>query len=120
MITFEVDNLINMNCALQNFIDYLKGLNVKEDELFDCRLVSCELITNVIRHCGETASFKGAMRGNNIVISVSSKSSEGVEIVPTLPDVFAESGRGLYIVNAISDGHIKVVGNEIRVVIKRK
>jgi anti-sigma regulatory factor (Ser/Thr protein kinase) len=120
MITFEVDNLINMNGELQTFVDYLKKKDIQEDEIFDCRLVSCELITNVVRHCGEVAHFKARMSGNNIIISVSSKSSQGVVITPTLPDVFAESGRGLYIINAISGGDIKVVGNEIRVVIKIK
>jgi anti-sigma regulatory factor (Ser/Thr protein kinase) len=120
MISFEVDNLINMNVALQDFLNYLSDKNVSEDEMFDCRLVSCELITNVIRHCGETAHFKGGMRGSKVLISVSSKNSGGVDIKPILPDVFSESGRGLYIINNICDGDVKVVGNEIRVAIKVK
>jgi anti-sigma regulatory factor (Ser/Thr protein kinase) len=115
MITFEVDNLINMNVALQDFLNYLTQKNVSEDEVFDCRLVSCELITNVIRHCGESAYFKGSLRGGKVFISVSSKNTEGLEIKPKLPDVFSESGRGLYIINAICGGDMKVVGNEIKV-----
>lgn len=120
MIKFKVDNLINMNTALKDFSDFLKSENVAEDDVFDSRLVGCELITNVIRHCGETACFSGDISGGDIRICVSSESSSGVLIKPSLPDVFAESGRGLYIINAISDGNIKVVGNEIIVCIKRK
>lgn len=118
MITFEVDNLINMNSALQDFLDFLKSENVAEDDVFDSRLVSCELITNVVRHCGEIAVFKGGIRGDRIVIAVSSERSGGVDLNPRLPDVFAESGRGLYIINAICKGEVKVVGNEIQVNIK--
>lgn len=120
MITFKVDNLINMNSALQSFLDFLKSEHVAEDDVFDSRLVSCELITNVIRHCGEIAFFRGDIDGDRIVIAVSSKSSKGIPVTPVLPDVFAESGRGLYIVNAICGGDIHVVGNEICVNIKMK
>lgn len=118
MITFEVDNLINMNAALQDFIDFLRSENVADDDVFDSRLVSCELITNVIRHCGDAAVFRGEICGGSIAIAVSSEGSRGIKLKPALPDVFAESGRGLYIVNAICGGDIKVVGNEIRVRIK--
>ncbi len=119
MINFKVDNLIYMNAALQDFSDYLREQNVAEDDVFDSRLVSCELITNVIRHLGESAFFSGELCGDGIRIRVWSQSSGGVTLKPTLPDVFAESGRGLYIVNSICDGDIKVVGNEIVVYIKR-
>jgi anti-sigma regulatory factor (Ser/Thr protein kinase) len=117
MITFEVDNLKKMNSALQNFLNFLAGEDVCEDDLFDSRLVSCELITNVVRHCGEVAHFTGDKNGNKIVIKVSSKNTSGCKIQPTLPDVFAESGRGLYIINTICRGNVKVVGNEICAVI---
>ena len=118
MVTFAVDNLINMDSALQSFLDFLKSENVAEDDVFDCRLVSCELITNVVRHCGEMAVFKGEICGDRIVIAVSSKSSGKVNLQPELPDVFAESGRGLYIINAICNGDMRIDGNEIKVNIK--
>ena len=118
MVTFAVDNLINMDSALKDFLDFLKSENVAEDDVFDSRLVSCELITNVVRHCGEMAVFKGEIRGDCIVIAVSSKSSGGVDLQPKLPDVFAESGRGLYIINTICNGDMHVDGNEIKVNIK--
>lgn len=120
MITFKVDNLINMNALLQDFIEFLESENVAEDAVFDSRLVSCELITNVIRHCGEIACFRGGIDGDKIVIGVSSRSSGGIPVKPVLPDVFAESGRGLYIVNTICNGDMRVEGNEICVKIKIK
>ena len=120
MITFKVDNLMNMNSVLQVFLNFLKSENVAEEDVFDSRLVSCELITNVIRHCGEIAFFRGEIDGDKIVIAVSSKNSGGITVKPVLPDVFAESGRGLYIVNTICGGDMHVIDNEICVNIKMK
>lgn len=120
MITFKVDNLKNMNSALQSFTSFLQSQNVDEDDVFESRLVCCELITNVIRHCGEIAFFRGEIEDDKILIAVSSKSSGGIPVTPVLPDVFAESGRGLYIVNTICGGDMRVVGNEICVYIKMR
>ncbi len=52
MITFKVDNLKNMNSELRAFADFLKLNAICDDDVFASRLVSCELITNVIRHGG--------------------------------------------------------------------
>lgn len=119
MITFKVDNLKNMNDCLKPFLDFLLRSGVTDDDVFDSRLVSCELITNVIRHLGETASFEGAVNAENIVISVSSESTDGKKIYAALPDVFAESGRGLYIVKAICCGNVESDGCSVKVYIKR-
>ena len=46
---------------------------------------------------------------------------KGLEITPAVPDVFAESGRGLYIVKSLCTGEIeRGEDGEIRVCIKRR
>jgi anti-sigma regulatory factor (Ser/Thr protein kinase) len=100
-------------------LDYLSSNDVSDDDAFDCRLVSCELITNVVRHCGESALFKGVLYDDRIEITVLSKNTKKVNLAPSLPSVFAESGRGLYIINAICNGDVKDVKNGIKVCIKR-
>lgn len=119
MITFKVDNLKNMNDCLKPFLDFLRSFGVTDDDVFDSRLVSCELITNVIRHLGETANFEGGVKGDKIVITVSSENTDGTKLPATLPDVFAESGRGLYIVRAICCGNVESDGCCVKVYIKR-
>ena len=118
MITFRVDNLKNMNACLKPFLDYLRSVDVDDDDVFDSRLVSCELISNVLKHLGETANFEGAVNGEDIVITVSSESTDGTKMCAKLPDVFSESGRGLYIIKAICD-HISADGCSVRVSIRR-
>lgn len=119
MVTFKVSNLKNMNAELRAFSDFLRSVNVGDDDIFASRLVSCELITNVIRHSGEVASFTGELLADKIAITVTAHSLSGLDLNPTLPDVFAESGRGLYIVKSICYGDIEECDGGLRVYIKR-
>ncbi len=121
MITFKVDNLKNMKSELKAFAEFLRVSGVADDDIFAGKLVSCELITNVIRHGGDAAEFTGTLSGDRIIITVSSESMKGLEITPAVPDVFAESGRGLYIVKSLCTGEIeRGEDGEIRVCIKRR
>ncbi|MDE7400605.1 MAG: ATP-binding protein [Clostridia bacterium] len=115
MITFEIDDISEMNAELFRFIKYLEGRGVNADAVFDSRLVSCELITNVIRHCGCSALFSGMLTDGEITITVRASSPTGEISVPELPEVLAESGRGLYIVNALSGGNVKITGGNVTV-----
>ncbi len=115
MITFEVDDLREMNTELAEFLRYLQSFGVDEDALFDSRLISCELITNVLRHCGGSACFSGAFNNGEIVITVRATKPAGEICVPDLPSALAEGGRGLYIVNAISGGNVEIVGGNVTV-----
>lgn len=115
MVTFKVDNLKNMKAELKTFSDFLKASGVSDDAVFASKLVSCELITNVIRHSGGEAEFCGRIESGGISITVSSESFKGLDVVRPAPDVFAESGRGLYIIRSIckkiesgENGEIKV------------
>lgn len=120
MITFKVDNLKLMHDALKEFTDFLKTAGADEDDVFASKLVSCELITNVIRHGGDEAEFTGSLTGDKIFITVAAESLKGVDVGGKAPDVFAESGRGLYIVKCFSYGEIeRGDGGEIKVAIKR-
>ena len=108
MITFEIDDIRDMNVELKRFLEFLQSCGADDDALFDSRLVSCELITNVLRHCGGRAVFKGGLSGGVIEITVSAQNPTGEIRVPDLPSVLAESGRGLYIVNAVSHGNVRI------------
>ncbi|MBO5328832.1 MAG: hypothetical protein J6B04_06635 [Clostridia bacterium] len=119
-ITFKVDNLKNMNEALTEFIEHLQNLQISEEDIFDSRLVSCELISNVIRHCSDVAVFEGGVSGGFIKISVSGGKVENAQTKPQLPDAFAESGRGLYIIKSLCSGDILTDGDKICVKIKVK
>lgn len=120
MITFKVDNLTAMNDQLRSFSDFLRAQNVADEDIFFSRLASCELITNVIRHSGEAAEFQGELMLDRIAITVTADCHRGLDVTPGIPDVFAEGGRGLFIVNSISINGIERGENgALRVYIKR-
>ena len=120
MISFKVVDLKDMHSFLKQFSDYLESENVDADCVFDSRLVSCELISNVLKHCGGAAHFDGYLKGDEVVINVYGERTVGVIPAPSLPDALAESGRGLYIINAVSGGNVSVQGNKVTVILKRK
>lgn len=120
MITFKVESLKNMNAQLKAFLDFLRSVGVPEDDVFYCRLVACELIANVLRHGGEAADFAGELFADKISISVTAESQKNLNLKPSLPEAFAESGRGLYIINAVSiNGINRGESGELKVYIKR-
>lgn len=118
MIKFKIDDIRDMNGQLKRFSDYLESLEINAEAVFDSRVISCELITNVLRHCGGEALFSGNVCEKGIVISVCSSNSSGDIKVPNLPCALAESGRGLYIVNALSGGNVKIEGGSVTVTVK--
>ena len=118
MISFKVENLKNMNASLKEFAEFLRRNDVAEEDVFASRLVSCELISNVIIHGGEAADFTGELSGGKICITVSASGFENVNLQPPLPDILAESGRGLYIVRSICFGEIERSDGGLKVYIK--
>lgn len=118
MVNFKVDDLTEMNERLRAFADFLRAESVKEEDVFASRIVSCELISNVIIHGGGIADFCGELLADVIEIEVNAAGFDGVDICPPMPDVLAENGRGMYIVRSICT-LVEKTGTGIRVLVKR-
>ena len=120
MITFKVDNLKEMSAQLAAFADFLRSSQVSDEDVFLSRLVSSELITNVIRHGGEEAEFKGELLCDKIAISVTALCQRGIDLNPARPAVLSDGGRGIYIINAVSiNGIERGEHGELRECIRR-
>lgn len=118
MITFKVDDLKEMSKSLKSFAEFLRTSGVAEEDIFASRLVSSELISNVIIHGGQAAEFIGKVSDGKICIDVLSPSFKGVNLTPPKPDPLAESGRGLYIIRQVCLGEIERRDDGIRVFIE--
>ena len=118
MINFEVDDIHNMNANLAKFIDYLNKGGLDGDCVFFSRLIACELITNALRYTGGAAQFSGEIDGDEVIITVRSQGVDTHLKIPNLPEVLAESGRGLYIINAISGGNVTFSNGDVTVKMK--
>ena len=119
MISFKIDNLKNMGPNLKTFADFLRLSGADDEDIFASKLVSCELITNVIRHGGDEAEFTGSLSNDTIIITVTAESFKNLDLTRPAPDVFAESGRGLYIIKSICSKIERGEHGEIKVLIKR-
>lgn len=119
MISFKIDSLKNMSTHLKTFADFLRLSGADDEDIFASKLVSCELITNVIRHGGDSAEFTGTLSSDTIIISVTAESFKNLDISRPAPDVFAESGRGLYIIKSICSDIERGASGEIKVLIRR-
>lgn len=120
MIRFEIDDLSMMGQNVKIFTRYLEEGGADADTVFDSKLVISELVTNVLRHCGCAARFTGEFVGGIVTITVNSAQPTGKIAIPTLPDVLSEGGRGLYIINAVSDGNVEIDGGSVTVRLKSK
>ena len=116
--SFKVDNLNEMHSNICCFAEEMRQSDICDDDIFASKLVSCELLTNVIRHGGDTAEFVAELFSDRITITVMAKGLNGVNLRTEIPDVFAESGRGLYIVRCFGELEQNEKGG-ITVTIKR-
>ena len=88
-VAFKVDNLNEMSAALAKLVEQLRARQLCDDDVFASRLVSCELLTNVIRHSGEEAELVAELFSYRIVITVLAMGLVGVNINTKVPDFFA-------------------------------
>lgn len=119
MISFKVDNLKSMSSKIATFVDFLRLAGANDEDIFASKLISCELITNVIRHGGDEAEFTGEMCADRITVTVTAESLKGVDVSRPVPDVLSESGRGLYIIRCFSTDIERSDKGAVKVVITR-
>ncbi len=108
-----------MSAQLRAFSRILRESGINEDDVFSCRLVACELLSNVILHGGETASFESELKPDVIEMTVTADCQQDVQAYHSLPDPMDEHGRGLYIVGVVSEGGIQKSGTTFKVCIRR-
>jgi anti-sigma regulatory factor (Ser/Thr protein kinase) len=117
---FEVRDFCSLRAALDTFCNYLRERRVAEDSVFDCRLVLSELTANVLQHSGGTATISGEIREEKIEVEVRSTDPKNPPEKSVLPDCTAECGRGLYLIDKLSERRYLSDRGGIRVVIKTK
>jgi len=104
-----------------NWVELLPGVVV--DAIDDLLIACSELVTNAVRHGDCTAAtviLRGAVDGNNVVLEVEDSGdgfawpvAHGIEDVV----VHDENGRGLFIVEALTD-EMQVLSSEGRTVVR--
>ena len=103
---FEIDSFEAMDRALKALVLLLEQQNIDENVVFDSRLVSCELLSNVLQHTAGRAFFTPVVKDGFVELQIDGE----IPFVPpetsTCAEVYAESGRGLFLVDAFCDRRI--------------
>ena len=104
---YEVENHATLQAALQALCDFLQAQNVPQNSVFDCKLVACELLGNVLRHAHGKAKIRSEIKDGCVELRIDSENVFLPNKKAVCADVYAENGRGLFLVE-------NVIGNKIR------
>ncbi len=100
-MVFQVNNLSSMHEAIYAFCRYLQEQGVAPDLIFDSKLVASELLGNVLRHTQGGAKVKGEIKDGYFQLSIFSDVTYIPPAVSKNADVYAEHGRGLFLVDSV-------------------
>lgn len=96
-----IANVNEMKREIAAMCGALGGL--PEGLVFNCKLIASELIANVLKHGGGRAYFSYAREADGVRICVrGERDFRPPDEIPRA-DVYEENGRGLYLVDALSD-----------------
>jgi PAS domain S-box-containing protein len=120
---FNVLDAKASQAARREFTEGLRKYGASSDAVHAAELVFGELLGNAARHAPGPVEVIADWTGQSPVLHVLDK-GPGFTYVPALPrDVYAESGRGLYIISLLSDEfHVSrrlTVGSHARAVLSK-
>lgn len=117
---FEIENYVTLKSAVEELCDFLALNQVAEEHIFDSKLVVYELLGNVLKHSGGSAKLAMELLQEYIELKVL---AERIFFPPekgTCAEVFSEHGRGLFLVDSVSEDRTFTKDGGILVRIKIK
>ena len=100
---FNVKDYEALRQATQALCEYFTSLNVPPESVFDSKLVAYELLGNILRHTNGEAQLKGELKEDHIELKILSESVFYVKENRSCTDVYAEHGRGLFLVDTVCE-----------------
>lgn len=117
-MVFEIKNYETMQAAIAQVCRFFEELRVPSERVFDSKLVMSELVGNVLRHTNGKATLRGELNGGCIELTVSASTPFIPPQKSCLAEVYAESGRGLFLVDAVCEK--RILTNEGGILVKIK
>ena len=97
-----VHDIPSLKLAVDALCTFLDERGVAKDQVLDSRLVANELLGNVLKHTQSTAKLTYCIENGHVHITVHSASLFIPPKTSVCSSVFAEHGRGLYLVDSVS------------------
>ena len=120
MIVLKVPDAASLQVALERLTEFLKEAGISQEQVFDGKLVACELLGNVLQHTQNGTVLQGEIREEFIELKIFSSEPFEVPKKIVCSDVSCEHGRGLFLVNELCEGQIFSESDGIRVRIRRE
>ena len=100
---FRIDNYVSLREAMESVNRALAEQDVSDERMFDARLVVSELVGNVLRHAQTTATLAVEIEDVFVKVIVQSDLPFVPPAVSKKAELLAESGRGLFLVDSVSE-----------------
>ena len=100
-MVFEIENYQTMQKAMETLSRIFAEQGVSSDKAFDCKLVATELLGNVLRHGTGKARFCVEMSEEYVELRVLTQETFLPPENSVKADVYAEHGRGLYLIDSV-------------------
>ena len=118
MIVFKVKDPAALQEGLETLAQFLFQAGVSNEQIFNSKLVACELLGNVLRHTESETGLRGEIKEGHIELKIFSNTPFETPKRIICSDVFSEHGRGLFLVNELCEGQIFCENDGIRVKIR--
>ena len=120
MVVIKIKNTAALQEALIELTDFLESVGVSEEQIFDSKLVACELLSNVLRHTEGETGIQSEIKDGHIEMKILSETFFALPETIRCSGLFSEHGRGLFLVNELSEGNFFSEKDGIRVLLKIK
>lgn len=100
---FEVNNRQAVQEAIAALCRFLDNEGLPQERVFDSRLVASELLGNVFKHSDGVAKLNGSIQNGYVEITVWSSVAFLPPKQSTCADVYAEHGRGLFLIDRVCE-----------------
>jgi len=102
----RVKNYATLQAALDGLCAFLSEQGVGQDDVFDGKLVACELLGNVLKYTDGEAGLRCEIKDECIELKVLSDTFFELPENIVCSGLFAENGRGLFLVKTVCDGQV--------------
>lgn len=97
----EIRDYDSFKTAIDELCAFLSSNKLSQESIFDSKLVAYELLGNVLQHSRGGARLKAEIDGECINLRILAEEAFISTKPETKPSVYAERGRGLYLVDQI-------------------
>lgn len=101
-MVYKIHDYNDFKSAIDEICAMLSSHAVSTEKVYDCRLISHELIANVLQHSVGGATLKVGLEKEFVLICVKAEQVYCPPLKAECPEVNAERGRGIFLVDSFS------------------